>query len=101
MTSENDILETQDEYVKVLYTIYKFKKQGKDNIGISEITNSTNLEAREFHNIFFHLIEQGWIKQISSLTNLKNPKGTAINSIVEITDTGVLYIENVIKKAKE
>jgi hypothetical protein len=100
MTSENDILETQNKYIRVLNTIYKFKKQGRNSIDISEIKDST-LQGIELPNILLHLQEEGWIKHKSSIKNLENPKGNAVSVSIEITDTGVLYIENEIKKAKE
>jgi len=95
MPSENDVLEIQNKCIMVLNAIYDLKKQGKDNTHSSEIITSTKLEAKELHDILYHLIEQGWIKQKSSIENIvEKPGGVAIDSTIEITDTGVLYIEN-------
>lgn len=98
MPSENEVFETQNKRLQVLNTVYDLAKQGRHSISNSDITSYTDIQGKELYDILKVLLDEGWIRETSSIKGLLMRSGYAA---VSITNTGLLHVENTIKKADE
>ena len=98
MPSENDVFETRNKRCQVLNTIYDLAKQGKLIISNSDITSYTDIQGKELYDILKNLIDEGLIREMSSIKGLFSMGGYAA---VSITNSGLIYVENTSKKSNE
>ena len=98
MPSENDVFETNNKHLQVLNTVYELTKQGRHSISNSDITSYTDIQGKELYDILKNLIDEGLIREMSSIKGLFSMGGYAA---VSITNSGLIYVENTSKKSNE
>jgi hypothetical protein len=97
MPSENDVLETKKRRFRVLNTIYDLAEQDEQkDISTYEIKNKTKILGKELYLILKFLINQGLVKNISSLEAMYGG-----DAIISITHQGLCEVENAIEKPDE
>lgn len=98
MPSEDEVFETQNKRLQVLNTVYDLAKKGRHSVSNSDITSYTNIQGKELYDILKILIDEGLIREMSSIVGLLKTPGYAG---VKITEKGLIHVENTIKKANE